>query len=175
MGEVLLTAHRFRVERVEYTIPGKGPASRELIVHPGAVLILPLLDDGRVVLIRNFRYSAGKELLELPAGTLEAGEAPATCAAREVEEETGYRAAHLEPLCSFYTTPGFTNEFMHAFVATGLTQTAQHLDPTEQIRVEPMTLTAAVEATLDGQIVDAKTIAALQVYHYRVTRGATSV
>lgn len=175
MSDVLLTARKFRVERREYTIPGRGPVSRELVVHPGAVLILPLLADGQVVLIRNYRFSAGAELLELPAGTLEPGEAPTACAARELEEETGYRAARLEPLCSFYTTPGFTNEFMHAFVATGLEKTAQRLEPTEQIRVEIMPLAAALEATADGRIADGKTIAALQVYHYRVARGAKTV
>jgi ADP-ribose pyrophosphatase len=146
-----------------------------LVVHPGAVLILPLLADGQVVLIRNYRYSADAELLELPAGTLEPPEAPVACAARELEEETGYRAGRLEPLCAFYTTPGFTNEFMHAFVATDLTPTAQRLEATEQIRVEIMPLDAALEASVDGRIVDAKTIAALQVYYYRVARGAKSV
>jgi ADP-ribose pyrophosphatase len=175
MSNVLLTTRKFRVERKEYSIPGRGAVSRELVVHPGAVLILPLLADGRVVLIRNYRYSAEAELLELPAGTLEPPESPAACAARELEEETGYRAGRLAPLCAFYTTPGFTNEFMHAFVATDLLQTAQRLESTEQIRVEIMPLDAALEASIDGRIVDAKTIAALQVYYYRIVRGAKSV
>ena len=175
MGDVLLTTRKFRVERREYSIPGRGAVSRELVVHPGAVLILPLLPDGQVVLIRNYRYSADAELLELPAGTLEPNEAPAACAARELEEEAGYRAGRLEPLCAFYTTPGFTNEFMHAFVATELVPTAQRLEPTEQIRVQIMPLHDALEATSDGRIVDAKTITALQVYYYRIARGAKSL
>ena len=171
MSDVLLTARKFRVERKSYEIPGRGQVSRELVVHPGAVLILPLLDDGNVVLIWNYRYAAGAELLELPAGTLEPGEAPATCAARELEEEAGYKAGHLEPLCTFYTTPGFTNECMHAFVATRLEKTVQRLEDNEQIRVQIMRLSEALEATVDGRIIDAKTIAALQVYHYRVVRS----
>ncbi len=175
MSEVLLTTRKFRVERREYTLPGRGVVGRELVVHPGAVLVLPLLGDGRVVLIRNYRYSAERELLELPAGTLEPGEAPAACAARELEEETGYRAGRLEPLCAFYTTPGFTNEYMHAFVASHLERTAQRLEATEQIRVEIMPLPDALDASADGRIIDAKTIAALQVYHYGVARGAKRI
>jgi ADP-ribose pyrophosphatase len=171
MGDVLLTTRKFRVERREFSVPGQGVVHRELVVHPGAVLVLPLLGDGNVVLIRNHRYSVGAELLELPAGTLDPGESPETCAARELEEETGYKPGRLEPLCAFYTTPGFTNEFMHAFVATELEQATQRLDDIEQIRVEVMRLADALDATVDGRIVDAKTIAALQVYYYRVTRS----
>lgn len=171
MGEVLLTARKFRVERKEYLIPWRGRVSQELVVHPGAVLILPLRGDDRVVMIHNYRYAAGSELLELPAGTLEPGEDPVACAARELEEEAGYQAGRIEPLCEFYTTPGFTDEFMHAFVATELKETAQRLEANEQIRVEIMRLSDALEATTDGRIVDAKTICALQVYYYRVVRS----
>lgn len=171
MPDVLLTTRKFRVERRQYQIPGRGQVSKELVVHPGAVLILPLMGDAEVVLIRNYRYAVEEELLELPAGTLEPGEAPADCAARELMEETGYRAGRLEALCEFYTTPGFTNERMHAFVATRLEQAAQKLDDTEQIRVEIMRLADALDACVDGRIRDAKTIAALQVYHYRVKRS----
>ncbi len=170
MDEVLLTAARFRVERRLVDIPGRGTVSREVVVHPGAVLILPLLDADTVVMIRNQRFAVGGELLELPAGTLEAGEEPAACALRELEEETGYAAAKLAPLCRFYTSPGFTNELMYAFVATELTATRQQLDDTEQIRVETMPLAEALDATLDGRITDGKTIAALQVHHYARTR-----
>ncbi len=166
MPEVLLKARRFNVERRQVDIPGHGTVDRELVVHPGAVLILPLLDDATVVMIHNYRFSAGTELLELPAGTLEPPEPPIACAARELEEETGYVAAQIEPLCRFYTSPGFTNELMECFVATGLRQTAQATEPGEQIRVEPMPLTAALNACVDGRIIDGKTIAALQVYHY---------
>jgi ADP-ribose pyrophosphatase len=122
------------------------------------------------VLIHNYRFSVGQELLELPAGTLEASEEPLACAARELQEETGYVADRLEPLCRFYTSPGFTNELMHVFVATGLIHKGQNCEPTEQIRVQPMDMADALDACVDGRIVDGKTIAALQVYHYRQTR-----
>jgi ADP-ribose pyrophosphatase len=170
MNEVLLKAGRFQVERLEYDVPGRGLVRRELVVHPGAVTILPLLDPQTVVMIRNYRFSVGAELLELPAGTLEPPEPPVDCASRELEEETGYRAAHFERLCEFYTTPGFTNERMHVFVATGLTRVEQRLEATEQIRVEIMPLADALAATTDGRIIDGKTIASLQVYHHRFGR-----
>lgn len=171
MAEILLTSLKFSVERRTYNVPGRGSVQREVVIHPGAVLILPLLDDRTVVMIRNVRQAIGRELLELPAGTLEPPEPPDACAARELEEETGYVAGRLEPLCGFFTTPGFTTEYLHAFVATGLRHKAQRLEETEQIRVEAMNLEDALAATLDGRIVDAKTIAALHVYHYAKQRA----
>jgi ADP-ribose pyrophosphatase len=170
MNQTLLTAKKFSVERREYVIPGVGPVSRELVVHPGAVLILPLLTPDQVVMIHNYRFSIGAELLELPAGTLEPGEDPADCAARELEEETGYVGGRIEPLGRFYTSPGFTNELMHAFVATGLKATAPRPEATEQIRVTTLPLDDALAATINGRIVDGKTIAALHMYHYRRLR-----
>src|SRR5690554_1307577 len=108
MSELLLTTPRFNVERREFDVPQRGKIRREVVVHPGAVLVIPLLAGDQVVMIRNRRYSVDRELLELPAGTLEPPEPPQACAARELEEETGYRAAVIEPLCKFYTSPGFT-------------------------------------------------------------------
>lgn len=167
MNETLLNTAKFAVERREFDHPSAGRVRRELVVHPGAVLILPMLSPEKVVMIHNYRFAVGAELLELPAGTLEPGEQPMDCAARELEEETGYAAEHIEPLCTFYTSPGFTNENMRAFLASDLTATAQNLDHTEQIRVSIMDLTDALDATVDGRIVDGKTIAVLQLYHYR--------
>ena len=105
--------------------------TRQYVKHPGAVCICPVLEgeDGvEVIFIRNERFTVGKALLELPAGTLEEGEAVETCAARELIEETGYEAARIVPLGSFYTTPGMTDEVMHAFAATGLTHVGQRLE-----------------------------------------------
>lgn len=171
MPDILLTSAKFNVERRTYNVPGRGAVHREVVVHPGAVLILPLLDARRVVMIRNRRFAIDRELLELPAGTMEPPEEPMACAARELEEETGYIAGRLAPLCGFFTTPGFTNEFIHAFVASELAPAMQRLDETEQIRVELIPLEEALTATADGRIVDAKTIAALHVYYYAKTRA----
>jgi ADP-ribose pyrophosphatase len=135
-----------------------------VIVHPGAAVILPLLDDGSVVLIRNRRIATGQTLLELPAGTLEPPEPPIECARRELEEETGYRAARLVELLRFYSAPGFCNELLHAFVATGLTPGRTALEAGEQIETEPQPFEDALRAIRDGRIIDAKTIATLLYY-----------
>ena len=171
MRQVLLKTRRFTVERRAYDHPHSGRVSREMVVHPGAVTLLPLLGDDRIVLIHNYRFTVGRELLELPAGTLEPPEPPIACAARELEEETGYVAARLEPIGEFYTTPGFTTERMYAFAAYDLKATSQKLEPTEQIRIEIMPLAEALEATVDGRIVDTKTIATLHMFHYRKGRS----
>lgn len=167
MREVLLTTGRFAVERRSYEHPRMGRVSRELVVHPGAVAILPLLDGDRIVLIHNYRFTVGRELLEIPAGTLEPSEPPIVCAARELEEETGYAAGRIEPIGEFFTSPGFTNERIWAFAAFELRATAQKLDPTEQIRTEIMPMAEALGATADGRIVDAKTIAVLHMFNQR--------
>ncbi|MDB4977487.1 MAG: hypothetical protein JWN48_5828 [Myxococcaceae bacterium] len=138
---------------------------RDMVVHPGSVVLLPILDDGRLVLIRNRRFAVERTLLELCAGTLEPGEDPSTCAARELEEETGYRARELTPLLSFYPSPGVSNERMHVFVARGLVATAQKLDQSEQIVVELLTPADVLARIRSLEIEDAKTIAAVLYFH----------
>jgi ADP-ribose pyrophosphatase len=167
MSQVLLQTTKFCVVRRELDVPGRGPIQKDVVHHPGAVLILPLLSPDQIIMIRNFRYSIGQELLELPAGTLEPPEPARDCAGRELEEETGYRAAEFEPLCRFYTSPGFCDELMHVFLARNLTRGEQSLQDNEQIKVQIMALDEAIRATVDGRIQDGKTIAALHVYHYR--------
>lgn len=165
--ETLVSGRIFSVERRWYPRDGGGTLMREIIVHPGAVTILPVLVDGSVVMIYNFRHAVDEELLELPAGTLEPGETPTACAARELEEETGYAAARIEPLCEFFTTPGITDERMLVFVATELTKTSQKLQGGEQIRVEIMDPVRLQEMLVGGRIRDGKTIAVLSTYFLR--------
>jgi ADP-ribose pyrophosphatase len=143
--------------------------AREVIVHPGSVVILPLLDDGRIVMIQNTRFTVERTLWELPAGTRDPNEPVRDCAARELEEETGYRAAELAPLLEFYPAPGVSNERMHAFVATGLTPSQQALDATEQIEVFPLTREEVMRMMRAGEIEDAKSLAVL--LHYQVFSG----
>ncbi len=148
---------------------GGGALRREIAEVADAVVILPLLDVGEhsdpsVVLIRNERFAVKDTLWELPAGTLEDGEDPADCAGRELEEETGYRAARVEPMTSFWASPGFATERMHAFVATGLTKTQQSLDETERIVPEVVGWDETMQMVRDGRMGDAKTIATLMWY-----------
>jgi ADP-ribose pyrophosphatase len=136
----------------------------QIVDHPGGVVVLPRLDDDQVVMIHNFRHALGRELLELPAGTLEPPESPADCARRELTEETGYRAANIRPMGTFYTCPGFSNELLYAFLAESLTLSSASLQDAERIRVQVFRFQDALDLIADGQIVDAKTIAVLLMH-----------
>lgn len=135
--------------------------TREIVVHPGAVVILPLLSAQKIVLIRNLRHSIQKTLYELPAGTLEEGEQPIDTARRELIEEAGYSCDSIEPLLSFYTSPGFCTEIMHCFVAKELHFVGQKLEVSEQIETVTMSLEEALAMIDTQEIVDGKTIATL--------------
>ena len=164
-SEVLFQGRRFQVVlQTQVTADGKTH-DREVVRHPGAVVILPLLDDGRVCLIRNYRVSVGKTLVELPAGTLEPGEDPAECAARELTEETGFRSGTLDLLTVFYPSPGILDEKMHLYVATRLEAGPTALEPGEDIVPLKLTWDAALAMVRDGRIQDAKTLAGLLYYH----------
>ncbi len=156
-----------------------GVQRREIAEVADAVVILPLIGvdelvaDERgadfrgpaVVLIRNERFAVKQTLWELPAGTLEPGEDPAACAARELAEETGYEAQRIERLTAFYPSPGFCTEKLHAYRATGLRHIGQSLDETERITPHVVPLAEAYEMVRDGRIEDAKTIATLLYHH----------
>ncbi len=156
---ILLDSRKFRVEAVEVPDREGRTRTREVVRHPGAVVILPLLPDGRVLLIRNRRFAVTATLYELPAGTREPGEADDVGALRELEEETGYQAATLSPLVRFFASPGFCDEEMIGFVASDLTPSAQRLDATEHIEIEPVDVATFREMLRDGRIVDGKTLA----------------
>ena len=157
---------KFSVDRIlVQPTDGSDPVWRERVQHNGAVIVLPILDDGRIVMIRVHRFIVGQTMWELCAGTLEIGEDPADCAGRELIEETGYRAGTIEKLSAFYTSPGFSNELMHAYIATDLTHVGQQLEPTEDITVEPLPIQDVLEMIRDGRCKDGKTIAALLHYH----------
>ena len=148
-----------RVDRV--ALPGGGEAIREVVGFFGGVAIVALDEAERVLLIRQYRYAVGSDLLELPAGILEPGERPIECAARELEEETGYHAAHLEPLCRFYSTPGGTDEVLHVFVASGLTPGRPRPEADERIEIIPMAWDEALAMVMRGEICDGKSIIGL--------------
>jgi len=162
--ELLVRGKRFDIVRRTVVGPGGQAEAREMLVHPGSVVILPMLDEHSILMIRNRRYTVGRTLWELPAGTRDPDEDVHTCAARELEEETGHRAQQLELLFEMFAAPGVTDERISVFVATGLEETAQRLDAVEDIAVHPSTLDAAIDAIARGEIDDAKTIATLLYY-----------
>lgn len=131
---------------------------REIVVHHGSAVIVPVFDDGTVALVRQYRHPAGKYLLEVPAGTLNEGEDPEAGALREVEEEIGWRAGKIERLSEFYVSPGFLTEKMFLFLATDLNETAQNLDEDEFVEIVRIPLSKSIEMARNGEIEDAKTI-----------------
>jgi ADP-ribose pyrophosphatase len=169
--EILLETRRFRVVRRRQRLADGRENSREVIEHPGAVAIIPLLDDERVCLIRNYRLAVDAWLLEIPAGTLEPGEDPIVTARRELAEETGYTAAAVAPVIQLLFSPGILHERMHIFVATGLAPGPSRLEIGEQIEPQIMPLDDVLAMIGRGQIEDAKTVAALLFYdRWRRTR-----
>jgi ADP-ribose pyrophosphatase len=148
-------------------LPNGVTIDLETIRHPGAAAVVPMKDDGTVVLIRQFRHAAGGFIYEIPAGKLSPGEDPLHCAARELEEEVGYRAASFELLSSIFTAPGFADEVIHVYKATGLIQGRQQLDHDEVLEIVEMPLSAAMGKIVDGTIRDGKTIVGLQAVYIR--------
>jgi ADP-ribose pyrophosphatase len=141
-----------------------GTTIREVVLHPGGVTAVPILNDGRLLLIRQFRYPIGRYILELPAGKLDSGQSPVETVARELEEETGYRAGFLNHECTFYTTPGISNEAIHLFIARDLSQSAQDLEEGEHITVEAYSLEECLRKIENGEISDGKTILGILWY-----------
>ncbi len=157
---------KFDFEQVVFPDVHGTPIAREVVRHPGSVVVLPLLRDKeglRIVLIRNWRVSVETRLIELPAGTRGPGEDPRECADRELIEETGYRAATLDPLCRFYPAPGLCDELMHGFVADGLSHVGNHPEDDERLEVFPASPREARSMIEDGRIRDAKSIVMLMV------------
>lgn len=149
------------VEAVVARGEGEPTHTRQFIRHPGAVVVVPILPDGRVALIRSYRASVDRAIYELPAGTREQGEDAATTASRELIEEAGYRADSIVPLGDFLTSPGLSDERMWAFVATGLTEVGQALEDNEDIQVVPVPAREALAMLDDGRLADAKSMLAL--------------
>ena len=150
------------VDRVRYT--SGNESIREIVEHPGGAVILPVFDNGEILLVRQFRYPIGADVIELPAGKLDAGEDPRLCAERELREETGYTAARWRKLTTLMTTPGFCNERLHIYMAQGLSLSpqGQSLEEGEQtIRLIRVPLKEAIAMIEREEIVDGKTIAGI--------------
>ncbi len=147
------------LDRLE--LPDGGVTELEVIRHSGASVVVPVNDAGEVLLVLQFRYATGGWLLEVPAGKLAPGEAPEACALRELEEETGWRAGELLPLGAIWSSPGFTDERLHLFLARDLEPGTQALEEAELLTVEGVALEEAVAMARDGRITDGKTVCAL--------------
>lgn len=161
---LLHAGRKFNFEMLTVSEPGKKPLEREVVRHPGAVIVLPLTTSAagsEVIMIRNWRLSVEDWMWELPAGTLEKGEDPLVCAHRELEEETGYRAATIEPLCRFHTSPGLSDELMWAFVARGLTVGPQRLEVDEHVTVHRLPAYECVRRAEQAEMTDAKSMLVL--------------
>jgi ADP-ribose pyrophosphatase len=151
----------FDVVLEKVTLPNGVVKNREIVRHPGAAAMVPLLDDGNVVLIKQYRHAVGQFVWEIPAGTLEPEEAPLGCAQRELVEEIGYEAATFDKLTEIWPAPGYTDEQIHIFLATGLTAAEQELEDDEVLEAQPMPLETALEMIRTGEIQDGKTIVGL--------------
>jgi ADP-ribose pyrophosphatase len=147
------------VEKV--TLPNGAIKKREVVRHPGAAAMVPLLDDGNVILVKQYRHAVGGYIWEIPAGTLEPDEDAMTCAQRELIEEIGYEAGQLEKITEILPAPGYTDERIQIFLATGLSSAQQRLEDDEVLDVESVPLENAVEMIRSGGIQDAKSIVGL--------------
>ncbi len=151
----------FNVALEKVTLPNGVTKDREVVRHPGAAAMVPLLDDGNVVLVKQYRHAVNNYLWEIPAGTLEPHEEPVACAERELVEETGYEATNFDKLTEILPAPGYTDEHIHIFLATGLTLAEQRLEDDEVLTVQPTPFDKAIEMIKTGEIQDAKTIVGL--------------
>lgn len=160
-SEVMYRGRAFQVRQDQVRLPTGSIARLDIVEHVGAVTIVPLDAEGQVWFVRQYRHATGKELLELPAGTLEPGEPPEVCAAREIREEIGMRAGTLRKLGEFYLAPGYSTEYMHVFLATGLVPDPLPGDLDEFLSVVRYPLAEVEHLVRSGEIQDGKTLAGM--------------
>ncbi len=157
-SETIYKGKIINVEKLIVQLPNGKLTTREVVRHPGAAMVVPITDDGYVIMVRQFRKPVEKVCLEMPAGKLDEGEEPAECARRELEEETGYRAGKIEHIISIDTSPGFSDEVIHIYVATGLTGGESKPDNDEFLEIEKVKISDLIKLIYQGNINDAKTI-----------------
>jgi ADP-ribose pyrophosphatase len=170
-SKVLYEGKVFRLQRDTVVEPGGPQVDRDIIVHPGSVVVMPVFDDGRILLIRQYRHSVGDFLWELVAGRKEPKETPAAAARRELIEETGYRAKRWRKLMRVVPTPGFVNEWMWIFAAEGLTEGAAQPEEDEKITPRIFTLKEAMKMIQRGTLRDAKSICGILYYNQFIKKS----
>ncbi len=169
VGEVISSEEIYRgkavsLKREEVLLPSGKKIYRECVVHRGASAIIPIKENGKIIFVKQYRHPVGEVILEIPAGTLKSGEDPEVCAARELEEETGYRPGRLAHLLTIYPSPGYSSERLYIYLAEDLERGSQNLGLDEDISVVELSLDEALKAIKDHRIRDGKTIAAILYY-----------
>ena len=159
-SDVIFKGKILKVKVDKVKLPNGKESTREVVEHPGAVVVVPMIGD-KVIMVEQYRYPIGRTLLELPAGKLDPGETPEECARRELEEETGYRAGRITYLGKIYTSPGFSSEIVHIFLAEDLKEGANKTDEDEFLDVVKKDFKNVVKECLEGKIEDAKTVVAV--------------
>ncbi len=166
-SRLLHRGRHFSFYQDEVELPEGRRTVRDIVGHPGAVAILPVLPDGRIVLVKQYRYATRKMLLEIPAGTLEPGEQPLECARRELREETGYEAGEMVNLLSCFMAPGYSSEAIHFFIAR---EVGNDLEQDEEIEIETLMLEEAVNKVEENGIEDAKTVIGILYLYCKLER-----
>jgi len=166
--ETLLKGRAFTIRRDWMKTPDGRETKYDIIEHTGSVVLIPLDAEGNLLFVRQYRHAAGTDLLELPAGTLDVGEEPAVCAAREMREETGFAAGQLEKIGEFYLAPGYSTEFMVVYLATDLRYDPLKADADEFLTLEKIPVKKALQMAEKGEMPDAKTLAALLLARSRL-------
>jgi len=169
-SEIIYPGRAFTIRRDHLRLPDGRTTKFDIVEHHGSVVLIPIDDSGNLLFVKQYRHAVSKELLELPAGTLGKDEAPEACAQREVREETGMAAAHLEYLGGFYLAPGYSTEYMHVYLATGLSYNPLEADADEFLQVEAVPLQEALKMAESGNIPDAKSLAAFQLAHSKLQK-----
>ena len=159
--QTIYRGKKITLELESISLPGHRTTQKEIVRHPGAVVIIPWVDDQRICMVRNYRYTIKETLLELPAGTLHPGEEAEACAARELREEIGMAAGRLVKLGGVFLAPGYSQEYLHVFLASALTPSPLPRDADEAITVEAIPVPEAQAMACDGRIADAKSLASL--------------
>ncbi len=160
-SEILLKGRAFTIRRDLLKTPDGRETKYDIIEHVGSVVLVPLDEAGNVLFVRQYRHAAGLDLLELPAGTLDEGEDPDVCAAREIREETGFAADEMQKIGDFYLAPGYSTEFMRVYLARSLRHDPLEADADEFLSVERIPAAEALRMAEQGELPDAKSLAAL--------------
>lgn len=170
-SEIAYKGKVFNIEKDVITLPDGRETTRETVTHGGAAAMLPVDKDGKIIFVRQYRHSARKEVLEIPAGTIEKGEDPYDCAVREIEEETSYKAGKMTFMFKMYSSIGFCNEILYIYLAEDLTKGNFNMDEDEFITVERYSLDESIKLIETGEICDSKTIAAVLAYKNHITQS----